>query len=80
MPRETDAKILDLANRILGEREDGVLLRIGGHDLAVVAGEMRLGEVAGQGNADVEVFELVARTGLRDPNHVRLRLAILVVA
>src|SRR5437660_6836046 len=72
--------LFDLADRLFGEREDGVLLRVGRHDLAVVAGEVRLGEVAREGHADVEVLELVPPAGPRDAHHVRLGFPVLVVA
>ena len=80
MPRKADAEVFDLADGIAGKGEDRVLLRIGGDDLAVVAGLMRIREVPGQGDADVEVLDVVYGSGSCDPNDVRLGLPVLVVA
>jgi hypothetical protein len=80
MARQADAEVLDLADAFAREREDGVLLCIGWHDLAVVAGEVRLREIAGQSDADVDVLELVLRPGAVDADDMRLRLAVLVIA
>lgn len=49
--RRTDA--------VPGEGEDRVLLRVGGHHVAVVAGQVRGGEVAPQLRGDVQVLDLV---------------------
>ena len=78
--REPDPEVLDLTDRFTSKREDGVLLGVGRDDLAVVAGEMGVAEVAGQGDADVEVFDLVRCAVPGDAHHVGFGLAVLVVA
>ena len=80
MPREAETEILDLADRFPRKRKDGVLLRVGRNHLAVVAAEMRFGEIARQRNADGEVLDLVLCSRPRHADDVRLRLAVLVVA
>src|SRR5258708_32520257 len=55
----------------------GVLLRISGQHLLVVAGQMGIAQVAGEGDADVQVGDLVPA---RAPVHVEqphLRLPVL---
>src|SRR5665213_1533684 len=81
---ETQRELLDLANPFfLGEGVDGVLLRVGRHDVAVVANKMAGGKVAHERDADGDVLDLVHRTErstLRHAQHVRLGLPILVFA
>src|SRR5215469_1343757 len=49
MPAQIEGVVLDLADPLLlGEREAGVLLRVGGQHLGLVAGHVRVGEVAAQ--------------------------------
>jgi hypothetical protein len=43
---EAQQERLGRADAVAGEREDRVLLRVGGHDVRVVAREVRGGEVA----------------------------------
>src|SRR5207245_4883470 len=81
MAGKAQREFLDLADRhFLREREHGVLLRVGGNDLAVVARRVTGVELARERDAHVDVFD---RMGLAVPGHanqVRLRLAVLVVA
>src|ERR1700736_306786 len=81
MPGQAQRELLDLADRrFLRERKHGVLLRVGGNDLAVVAHGMAVTEVARKRDAHVDVLD---RMGLAVPGHadqVRLRFAVLVVA
>src|ERR1700730_11694580 len=84
MARQPQGELLDLAHgRLLGEGEDRVLLGVRRNDVAVVPGEVAGGKVTGQRNADADVFDLVHRTfrpALRHAHHVRLGLAVLVLA
>ena len=59
MPRKAQPEVLDLTDAVAREREHGVLLRVGGEDLAVVAGQVRRGEIARQGDADGQVLDVV---------------------
>ena len=68
------------ADAVAGEREDRVLLRVGGHDVRVVAREVRGGEVAAELRRDVEVVDLVPGGVARDLHDAHLRLAVLVRA
>ncbi len=78
MPAEAQREILDLADRVLGEGEYGVLLRVRRDHMAVVAGEVGGGKVAGERDAHRHVLELV-RGAPGHAHHVRLRLSVLVV-
>ena len=80
MTREPHRELLDLSDRIVGEREHGVLLGVGREDLAVVARHVRVREVAAQRDADGEVLEMVGGPALGDPHDVGLGLAVMVVA
>ena len=80
MPGQPEAEILDVADRVAREGENGVLLGVSRHDFAVVPAEVRLGEIARKRNGDCEVPNFMGPTGLCDPNDMRLRLAVLVVA
>ena len=49
VPAQPEPEVLDLTHPVLlGEGVDGVLLRVGGDDLGVVAGQVGVGEVAAQ--------------------------------
>src|SRR5207302_23691 len=61
MPRQPETEIFDLADRLASKREDGVLLRVGGDDLAVVAADVGLGEIAGQRDGDGEVLDRIPK-------------------
>ena len=78
---QADPKLLTLPHRrFLGEREHGVLLRVGRHHLGVVAGDMAGLEVTGERDADHEVFDLVTFAIAGHTNQVRFGLPVLVVA
>ncbi len=79
VPAEAKRKILDLAHRILGKYEHRVLLRVGGDDVAVVAGQVSRGEVPRERDADRHVLDVVSRAA-GHPDDVSLRLPVLVVA
>ena len=81
VPAEGEGELLDLAHPdLLGVREDGVLLGVGGQHAALVAGQVGGGEVTAQGGGDVEVADLVPRLVPVDADHPVLRLAVLVRA
>jgi len=81
VPAEPKREFLDLAHPVLlGEGVDGVLLRIGGDDLGVVADQVGVGEVAAQRGGHVQVLDLVPVTVTGDVHQADLRLAVLVVA
>ena len=77
--RQAQRELLDLPHRLLpGEREHGVLLRVGRHDVGVVAGDVDVLQIAGERDPDVEVAEPVLGCGPVDGDHPDLRLAVLV--
>src|SRR5206468_10615005 len=81
VPPEPEREVLDLTYRRLPrEGEDGVLLGVGRDDVGVLAGQVDVLEVAGQGDADREVLEAVAVTVAGDRDHPHLGLAVLVGA
>ena len=81
VPAQAEPELLDLAHPVLlGEGVDGVLLRVGGDDLGVVAGQVGVGEVAAQRGGHVQVLDLVPVTVAGDVHQADLRLAVLVVA
>src|SRR5215469_15945909 len=81
MPAEPERELLDLAHPVLlGEGVDGVLLRVGGDDLGVVAAQVRVGEVAAQRARHVQVLDLVPPAVAGDVDQADLRLAVLIVA
>ena len=71
---------LGRADAVAREREDGVLLRVGRHDVRVVALEVRRGEVAAELRGDVEVVDLVPGRVARDLDDAHLGLAVPVGA
>src|SRR4249919_2807588 len=81
MLREPAGEVLDLTDAVLfGEGVHGVLLGVGGQHVRVVAGQVDVGEVAGEGDTDGQVTKVVPLTV---PAHMRepdLRLAVLVLA
>jgi len=78
-PSEAQREVFDLANRILRECEDSVLLGVGRQDEAVVAGEVRGCEVARERHAYGHVLDVMESACPRDADDVRLRLPVLVV-
>src|SRR4029077_13505137 len=84
MARQPQPELLDLTDRrFLGVCVDGVFLRVGRHDVGIVPFEVAARKVAGQGNADVDVLDLVhgtVRPAFGHADHMRLRLAVLVLA
>jgi hypothetical protein len=77
VPSEPQPELLDLANTVLlGEGEDGVLLRVRRQDVGVVAGQVRGVEVAGKRDAHVEVGQLVRGLAAVDPYQADLGLAV----
>ena len=62
----------------LGVGERGVLLGVGRQHRGLVAGDVRVGELAAQRRRHVEVADLVARRVPDDPDDAVLRLAVLV--
>ena len=52
VPGQPQPEVLDLADPVPGEGEDGVLLRVGGQHVRVVAGQVGGGEVAAQRASD----------------------------
>src|SRR5580693_8230539 len=80
-PPPAQRELLDLAHPVLlGEGVDGVLLRISGDDLGVVADQVRVGEVATQRARHVQVLDLVPVAVPGDVDQADLRLAVLIVA
>src|SRR6266568_1114883 len=80
VPAQAQRELLDLAHPVLlGEGVDGVLLGVGGHDLGVVAPQVRVGEVAAQRGRHVQVLDLVPVTVAGHVHQADLRLAVLVV-
>jgi hypothetical protein len=77
---EAQQELLGRADPIPGEREDGVLLRVGRHDVPVVALEMRGGEVPAELRRDAEVVDLVPVAAAGDLDDADLRLAVPVGA
>ena len=77
---EAQQELLGRPDAVAGEREDRVLLRVGGHDVRVVAGEVRRGEVAAKLRGDVEVVDLVPGGVAGDLDDAHLGLAVLVGA
>ncbi len=59
MAREAQPEVLDLTDAVARKREHRVLLRVGGEDPAVVAGQVRGREIARQRDADGQVLDLV---------------------
>src|SRR5712692_8585192 len=81
VPSQAQCELLDLANRCLfREGKHGVLLRVGGQDIAVVARYVAGLEVARQRDADADVLDLVGRATSDHTDQVSLGLAVLVVA
>jgi hypothetical protein len=76
---EGEQELLGRADAVLlRERVDRVLLRVGGHDLAVVALDVARHEVAAQLRGDVEVLDLVPIGVAGDPHQPVLGLPVLV--
>jgi hypothetical protein len=81
VPGQAQPEVLDLADRrLLGKGVHGALLGVGQDQVGVVAAQVDVGQVAGQGEADVEVLELVAVPVPGDPDHADLGLPVLVVS
>src|SRR5262245_9439618 len=78
---EPAGKVLDLTDAVfLGKGVHGVLLRVGRQHLCVVAGQVDVGKVAGECDADRQVAKVVAVTAPGYPCEPDLRLAVLVLA
>ena len=80
VPGQPQPEVLDLADPVPGEGEDGVLLRVGGQHVRVVAGQVGGGEVAAQRGRDGQVLDPVLRGGAVHRHHPDLGLAVLVGA
>lgn len=79
VPAEAQREVLDLADRLLlGEGVDGVLLRVGGHHVGVVAGEVGAFEVSPQRGGHGEVAEFVHRTRAPHGDHPDFGFPVLV--
>ena len=80
VPPQPQRELLDFTHPVLlGEGVDGVLLGVGGDDLGVVAGQVRVGEVAAQRGGHVQVLDLVPLALASDADQPDLRLTVLIV-
>ena len=68
------------ADAVPGEGVDGVLLRVRGHHVAVVAFEVGRREVAAELRGDVEVFDLVALSVAGDLDDADFGFTVLVLS
>jgi hypothetical protein len=71
-------EVLDLADPVPGQREDRVLLGVGGQHVGVVAGQVGGGEVAPQRRGDGQVLDGVPVGAAVDGDHPHLGLPVLV--
>ncbi len=71
-------ELLGRSDAAARECEHGVLLRVGGHDVAVVAREVGGREIPAQLRRDAEILDLVAGVVARDLHDPHLGLAVLV--
>src|SRR4030095_15231594 len=75
---QPQAEGLNGVDTVPGEGVHRVLLRVGRQYVRVVAGEMGVGEVSREGDADVEIDEVVPVLGTSQPYQAHLGLSVVV--